>query len=103
VGGININEAAFQKLQQEISLQAVDKTLHTIWDTEVVRLHTGLVPLGQGAFRRIVLREGKIARIDPSNFSFKEWTHQNYYEVCTNPTIYEYVENLAGAEAASAD
>src|SRR5690242_18930563 len=60
VGCININEAAFQKLRQEISLQAMDRTLHTLWDTEIVRLHTGMVPLGQGVFRRVVVREGRI-------------------------------------------
>jgi hypothetical protein len=103
VGGININEAAFQKLRQEISLSSIDRTLHTLWDTELVRLYSGLVPLGGGVFRRIVVRQGKIARIDPSDFAFKGWTDQNYYEVCTHPSIYEYVESQTSAQAATAD
>lgn len=103
VGGININEAAFQKLRQEISLSSIERTLNTLWDTELVRLYSGLVPLGGGVFRRIVVRAGKIARIDPSDFSFKSWTDQNYYEVCTHPSIYEYVESQTSAQAATAD
>ncbi|HEV2114274.1 MAG TPA: hypothetical protein VGR50_08990 [Terriglobales bacterium] len=102
VGGINMNEAAFQKLRQEISLQVIDRELHTLWDAETVRLHHGVVPLGQDAFRRIVVREGKIARIDPRDFAFKTWTEQNYYEVCTHPTIYEYVESVPVSRTASA-
>src|SRR5205085_11100837 len=102
VGGINMNDAAFQKLCQEISLQVIDRQLHTLCDTELVRLHSGLVPLGPDAFRRIVVREGKIARIDPRDFSFKGWTEQNYYEVCTHPTIYEYVESMPVAQSANA-
>ena len=102
VGGINLNEAAFQKLCQEISLQVIDRKLNTLWDTELVRLHSGLVPVGQDAFRRIVVREGKIARIDPRDFSFKGWTEQNYYEVCTHPTVYEYVETIPATESATA-
>lgn len=101
VGGININEAAFLKLKQEISLQAIDRTLHTLWDTEDVRLYSGMVPLGQETFRRLVVREGRIARIDPLNFSFKSWTHQNYYEVCTHPSIYEYVESVSAEPSAA--
>jgi len=102
VGGININEAAFQKLRQEISLQVIDRELHTLWDAETVHLHHGVVPVGQDAFRRIVIREGKIARIDTKDFSFKSWTEQSYYEVCTHPTIHEYVESVPATQSASA-
>lgn len=101
VRGINMNEAAFHKLQTEISLQMLDRTLHTLWDTECVRLYSGLVPLGGENFRRIVVREGKIARIDPADFSFKAWTAQHYYEVCTHASIYEYVEAQPAAQGAA--
>lgn len=101
IGGININEAAFQKLKQEIALQATNREMRTLWDKESVRLYTGVVPVGQGAFRRIVVREGRIARIDPRDFSFKQWTDRKYYEVCTHPAIHEFVESSLKAVAAS--
>jgi len=103
VGGINLNEAAFQKLRQEISLQAIDRSLHTLWDREMVRLYSGVVPLGQETFRKIVVREGKIARIDPGDFSFQGWSEQKYYELCTHESIYEYVEQAPAEQSASAD
>jgi hypothetical protein len=96
VGGVNMNEAAFHALRHEISLQTHDVELPTLWAKENVRLYSGLVPLGGGMFHRIVIREGRIPRIDASDFSFKSWTDLKYYEVCTSEAIYEYVEgNLA--------
>ena len=101
LGGININEAAFQKLKQEIALQSASRDMKTLWERERVRLYTGVVPLAQGAFRRIVVREGRIARIDPRDFSFKQWTERKYYELCSHPAIYDFVENSLKAAAAS--
>ncbi len=100
IGGININEAAFHKLSMEISLQLIERQLHTLWDTENVRMFSGLVPVAQGAFHRIVVREGRIPRIDPRNFAFKGWTDHTYYEVCTHPDIYDYVEQHLNTPAA---
>jgi hypothetical protein len=93
VGGVNMNEAAYRALQQEISLQLHAIELPTLWDKEIVHLYSGLVPLGGGMFHRIVVREGRIPRIDASDFSLKYWTDMKYYEVCTNDAIYEYVES----------
>jgi hypothetical protein len=102
IGGICMNEAAFQKLKQEISLQAFDKSFRTVWETEVVRLFTGMVPLGADVFRRIVVREGQIARIDPRDFSYHGLTGQNYYEVCTNAAIYDLAERALEQQSAVA-
>ena len=102
VGGVNLNESGFHALQQEISLQAHQVELPTLWEKEVVQLHSGLVPLGGGMFHRILVREACIPRIDASDFSFKSWTDQKYYEVCTNEAIYEYVENHITQSAHSA-
>jgi len=92
MGGINIDQAAFEKLNQEISLQLTDRRLPTVWDSEQVRLYSGLVPVAAGSFHRIVLREGKIPQIDPHDFAFKAWTNRSYYEVCSNPDVYELIE-----------
>jgi class 3 adenylate cyclase len=94
VGGIHINEAAFQKLQTEISLQAYDLEVPMIWSTTTVRVYSGSVPLGGGLFHRIVVRQGRIAHVDPHDFSLKQLTSQNYYEVCVNPQIYAAIESV---------
>jgi hypothetical protein len=103
VGGVNLSEAGFHALQQEISLQTHEVELPTLWEKEVVHLYSGLVPLGGGMFHRIVVREARIPRIDASNFSFKSWTDRKYYEVCTNEAIYEYLENNITQSARSAN
>jgi hypothetical protein len=92
VGGIHINEAAFRKLETEISLRVHDLNVPTIWQTGKVRLYSGVVPVGQGLFHKIVVREGFVAHIDARDFSLKQYTDRPYYEVCTNPKIYQAVE-----------
>ncbi len=99
VGGININEAAFRELQQEISLDSHHVEVAALWE-ESVRLFSGLVPLGGGMFHRILLREGRIPRIDASDFSFLGWTEGRYYEVCTSDSVYEYIESHLANTAA---
>lgn len=97
IGGIHINEAAFQKLRTEISLQAYDLQVPMIWSETTVRVYSGLVPLGQGSFHRIIVRQGRIAHVDPHNFSLKHLTDQPYYEVCVHPRIYEAIESVQTA------
>src|SRR5262249_6655470 len=101
MGGILLDEAAFQKLQQEISLQPTDKRLPTVWDSEDVRLYSGLVPVASGAFHRLVMREGKIPLIDPRDFTFKKWIWRSYFEVCPNPDVYASLETANGQTAAA--
>jgi hypothetical protein len=59
-----------------------------LWGSEQYRLHSGLVPIGTDIFRKIVVRETRIAQIDPRTFSLIKWTEKAYYEVCTSPAIY---------------
>jgi hypothetical protein len=94
IGGIHINEAAFQKLRSEISLQAYDLQVPMIWNTSTVRVYSGSVPVGQGHFHRLIVREGRIAHVDPRNFGLKTLTNQHYYEVCVHPRIYEAIESV---------
>lgn len=101
LGGIHISRAAFEKLRTEISLQAFDLKVPMIWKTNTVRVYAGMVPLGQGLFHRIVVREGRIARIDPRDFALKQFTDQPYYEVCTHPRIYATIENVQAVAVAA--
>ncbi|HEY6270731.1 MAG TPA: hypothetical protein VIX19_01925 [Terriglobales bacterium] len=94
IGGIHINEAAFEKLRSEISLQAYDLQVPMIWNTSTVRVYSGSVPLGQGLFHRIIVREGRIAHVDARNFALKTLTDQHYYEVCVHPRVYEAIESV---------
>ena len=63
-----------------------------IWDSRTVRLYSGVVPVGQGLFHKIVIREGLVAHIDARDFSLKRYTDSRYYEICTNTQICEAVE-----------
>jgi hypothetical protein len=92
IGGIHINEAAFQKLRGEISLQAYDLQVPMIWQKSAVRVYAGVVPLGQGSFHHIIVREGRITHVDARDFSPKSFTDRYYYEVCTHPKIYQAIE-----------
>ena len=101
IGGIHINEAAFQKLRREVSLQGYDLQLPMIWTSARVRVYSGVVPLGNGLFHRIVVRHGRVAHIDARDFSLKEMTDKPYYEVCTNPAIYQAIEQAQVATEAT--
>jgi len=92
IGGIHINEEAFQKLRTEISLQAFDMQVPMIWDSRKVRLYSGVVPIGQGLFHKIAIREGVVAHIDARDFALKRYTESHYYEICTNPKIYQALD-----------
>jgi class 3 adenylate cyclase len=94
IGGIHINEAAFHKLRSEISLQAYEVRVPMIWKESAVRVYSGSVPLGQGVFHPIIVREGRIAHVDPRDFSLTRMTETPYYEVCVNPRIYAAIEGV---------
>jgi hypothetical protein len=95
LGGIRMNEAAFSKLKQEISLKPLSVRLPSSFgssDKGEYHLFTGTVPVDRDIFRKIVVRESRIPRINPSDFSITGWTDRSYYEVCTDPAIYAALE-----------
>ncbi len=95
VSGIRMNEAAFRRLEQEISLEPCRVELPELWGSEGYRLHAGLVAVGNDIFRKIVVRASRIAQIDSSDLSLQRWTDRWYYEVCTNSAVYAPVEAKA--------
>src|SRR5438270_3319792 len=101
IGGIHINEAAFQKLRGEISLQPFDVQVPMIWQKSAVRVYAGVVPLGQGSFHHIIVREGCITHVDARDFSPKGVTDRYYYEVCTHPKIYQAIEAVSNTLVAA--
>jgi hypothetical protein len=97
IGGVHLDQAAFEKLGQEISLRTDHLHLPMLWGREPVRLHSGVVPLPSGGFQKLVIREGRVARVDPRSFALKRWTDLRYYEACTSAEIYQYLETARTA------
>ena len=100
LGGIRMNEMAFRKLQQEITLEPLRVKLPASLassDKGEYRLFNATVPVDRDIFRKIVVRESRIPRIDPADFSVKGWTERKYYEVCTDPAIYAALEKRKSA------
>jgi hypothetical protein len=102
LSGIRMNEAAFRKLQQEITLEPLKARLpaNLPSDKSEYRLFRATVPIDHDIFRKIVVRESRIPRIDAEDFSVKGWTERHYYEVCTDQAIYRALENKKGASGA---
>jgi hypothetical protein len=97
LNGIRINEAAFRKLQQEISLQPRHLDVPVLWGTEQFQLYCGLVPVGNDIFRKIVVRESRVPQIDPRTAAFRRWTDRSFYEICANPAIDAMLEDESAA------
>ena len=97
LNGIRMSEAAFRRLQQEISLEPRRLELPQLWGSEGFRLFSGLVPVGNDIFRKIVVRASRIPQIDPHTFSLQQWTERCYYEVCSNPAVNALLEGKAAA------
>ncbi len=101
LGGIRMNEAAFRKLEQEISLVPLTVKLPRSMasDKGEYKLSSGTVPVDRDIFRKIVVRESRVPRINVEDFSVQGWTDRTYYEVCTDPAIYAALEKKKGAKA----
>lgn len=100
LSGIRMNEAAFRKLRQEISLEPLKVKLPPSFassDKGEYRLYAGTVPVDRDIFRKIVVRESRIPRINSADFSVKGWTERLYYEICTDAAIYSALEKKKGA------
>ncbi|HWW13977.1 MAG TPA: hypothetical protein VN310_04890 [Candidatus Dormibacteraeota bacterium] len=100
LGGIRMNEAAFRKLEQEISLVPLAVKLpHSIASSDKgeYKLFSATVPVDRDIFRKIVVRVSRVPRVNVEDFSVQGWTDRTYYEVCTDPAIYAALEKKKGA------
>jgi class 3 adenylate cyclase len=99
LGGIRINEAAFRKLEQEISLVPLGVKLPLSISSEKgeYKLASGTVPVDRDIFRKIVVRESRMPHINTEDFSILGWTDRTYYEICTDPGIYAALEKKKAA------
>jgi class 3 adenylate cyclase len=104
VGGICMNEAAFDKLREEISLTPWAADLRESgfngpWVDREGEFFVGTVPIINGVFRKIVVRKSRIAHVDIRDLSILRWTDRYYFEVCANPAVYSA---LPGDKASAA-
>jgi class 3 adenylate cyclase len=102
LGGIRMNEAAFRKLEQEISLVPLAVKLPpsiASSDKGEYRLLSATVPVDRDIFRKIVIRTSRVPLINVEDFSVQGWTERTYYEVCTDPAIYAALEKKKSARA----
>jgi len=100
LGGIRMNEAAYKKMQQEITLEPLRVKLPAALassDKGEYKMFSAMVPVDRDIFRKIVVRESRIPRIESVDFSIKGWTNRSYYEVCTDQGIYSALERRKGA------
>ncbi|MGB9434314.1 MAG: hypothetical protein WBQ89_18875 [Candidatus Acidiferrum sp.] len=92
MNGIELNEEGFAKLSEEISLETIHTALEYPWSKEEVILYYGEVPMGESV-ELLVLRKGVARQLLPDGKIGKASDH-NYYEVCTNPALYELAASL---------
>ncbi len=92
LNGIELNEEGFEKLSEEISLEPVHTHLEYPWSEEEVVLYYGEVPMGESV-EYLVLRKGVARQLLPDGKIGKPSEH-HYYEVCTNPALYDLVASL---------
>jgi len=95
VNGIRMSEAAFQQMKQEISLEPCKLDLPEL--PEEGRFWSGLVPVGNDIFRKIVVRGSLVPQVEARDLSLQDWTEHWYYEVCSDPAIYAGLEGTTAA------
>jgi hypothetical protein len=93
VNGIELNAEGFKKLSQEIDLKSLECHIPEL-QAEKIRVHTGKFPTVTGKYHRLIIREDRIPVISPHDFSIIRKTDKKYYEVCTHPLLYKYIEKL---------
>ncbi|MGA8442703.1 MAG: hypothetical protein WB762_28385 [Candidatus Sulfotelmatobacter sp.] len=100
LGGIRLNQAAFRKLEQEISLVPLTVKLppSLASDKGEYNLSIATVPVDRDIFRKIVVRESRVPRINLEEFTVQGWTDRTYYEICTDPAIYAALEKKKAAK-----
>ena len=89
VNGIELTEDGFAKLESEINLKSI---MYPVGKNNKVKLYIGKVPTLNGNYETVVIREATILAVKPETINVIGDTYRKYYEVCTHPEIYTYVE-----------
>lgn len=91
VNGIELNKEGFQKLRKEIDLKSV-KIKISGFQQNKIKFYTGKFPKISGKYKRLVIRESLIPKIDPETFKVASLTQNKYYEICTSAKLYNYIK-----------
>lgn len=91
--GIELDAESFKKLAKEIDLETFECHLPDLQPNKF-KVYTGKFPTTTAKYQRLIIREARIPEIDPDEFKVIRLTDKTYYEVCTHPILYEYIENL---------
>jgi hypothetical protein len=89
VNGIELDENGFAKLSGEISMKTM---MYPVGKNKTVKLHAGKVPTLSGNYQPIIIREDTILAVKPETLDVVGDTYRKYYEVCTQPEIYEFAK-----------
>ena len=100
LNGVELNEEGFQKLQEEIAMTSLDADCVMPWGKERVTFYFGETPVGEG-LEPVLIRRGFVRQLLPDGHIGAAGTRA-YYEVCTNPKVFELVEYLTATATASA-
>jgi hypothetical protein len=98
LNGVELNDEGFQKLQEEISLTALEADCVMPWGKERVTFFYGETPVGEG-LEPVLIRRGFIRQMLPGG-KIGEAGTRPYYEVCVHPKVLELAESLAATAAA---
>jgi hypothetical protein len=95
LNGIQLNEEGFAKLEEEISLHEVQTQCEMPWGREETTFFYGEAPIGD-RLEPILLRRGYVRQMLPDG-QIGAAGHRPYYEVCTQPKVFQIVEGLLTA------
>ena len=93
VNGIELGLSGFEKLRQEIKLKPVVINVPGV-DAGQIKLYTGQFPTVSGKYQRLVIREAVVAAVNPQTLEPLQPTPHKYYEVCSNPKLYQYIRDM---------
>jgi len=88
-----LNADGFEKLSKEIDLTSIECHIPSL-QKKKIKIHIGKCLTVTGEYQRLIIREAYIPEVTPDDMRVIRLTDQKYYEVCTNPILYKYVENL---------
>jgi hypothetical protein len=92
VNGIELNADGFKKLSEEINLVAVECDIPELHKDRFT-VYTGTFPTITGRYKRLIIREAHVPKINPETKAVRELTPKKYYEVCTHPKVYQLVND----------
>lgn len=89
VNGIELDPAGFAKLRREINLKRFE---YPAENGDRVTLYAGTVPTLIGSYQRLVIREAPVMKIEPESMELIGPASEKYYEVCTHPAVYGFID-----------